>query len=218
MHAGEQRRPHRRARVARPESPHLGLLEDVVAGEELICSLSGQDDLVAAVPDGPREGEHRRRRRPEQGLLGELHGPAEPVGYGGAVHVELMQVDTPRASAIVLCASASSTGEPGNDRPNAWRRPGSAGCQRDDDGRVEAPAEVGGDGNVRAHTQPDGVVEQLEQLLRRLVRGAARPVGLRRRRTELPPALAARRSRPRESWPSGRAPARARPTKAERAG
>ena len=133
MHACEQRRPHRRLGIARPEAPHSCLFEDVVAGEELIRSLTGEDDLVAALLDRPREGEHRRRRRPKQGLLGKLHSTAEPVRHRGTIHVELTQVNAESVGDRPLRVGLVDR-RPRKRQAERLEPAGvPAGCQRDDD-------------------------------------------------------------------------------------
>ena len=60
----------RRVRSLAPEPPDLGLLENVVPAEHFVGAFAGEHDLVAAVAHELREQEQRRRRRPEDRLLG----------------------------------------------------------------------------------------------------------------------------------------------------
>ncbi len=58
------------AGCARPEAAHLGLAEQVVAGEHLVGALAGQHDLDAGVAHQLRQQEQRRRRGAQDRPLG----------------------------------------------------------------------------------------------------------------------------------------------------
>jgi hypothetical protein len=66
----EQPRPCRRSRLPRPESPHLGLAEEVVAGEHLVRALPGEHGFNAGLADKARQQKQRRRCRAQDGPLG----------------------------------------------------------------------------------------------------------------------------------------------------
>ena len=80
VEAAEESGRRRDVGIARPEPPHLVLAEDVVAGEELVGALAGEDDLEPGVAHRAGEVEERRWSGSQQRLLGELDHAREEVG------------------------------------------------------------------------------------------------------------------------------------------
>src|SRR5262249_18360916 len=70
IEALQQQRTHLRIRPDAPEAPDLGLLEKVVAAEDLVRPLACEHHLVAALAHEPREKVKGRRSGAEQRLLG----------------------------------------------------------------------------------------------------------------------------------------------------
>ena len=149
----EQERAQLRLRVAGPEAADLVLAKDVVAAEELVGALAGEHDLEPRVLNRARQLEQRRRGRPQERLLCELdHAREDGRDIGRAhgrpvkLHAELRR-DRVLRGGLVEALVAEADAERVQARADGARR------ERGGDRRVEASAQVRGDGNVRA--QPD---------------------------------------------------------------
>ena len=103
--AAEESRTDSRFGVARPEPPDLVLPEDVVAGEELVRSLPGEDDLQPRRAHRAGEVEERRGRRAQERLLRELDHAWEHVGDRPRGHARPPEADVEMPRDLVLLAT-----------------------------------------------------------------------------------------------------------------
>ena len=186
----EQQRAELGLGLARPEMAHRVLPEEVVPAEELVRPLAGGDHLQARLLDGAGEAQERRRRGAERRLLRQLHGLREELGDVAGADRHAGEIEAAGAGEAILVVALVEARILEADAEAVERLVHLLERVRDDGGRVEAAAQVRGDGDVGPQAQARGVSEQRIQLVRE-------PGALGRR---------ARRRRPRSGGPTTAAP------------
>ena len=156
-----------RLRLARAETPHTRLLEDVVACKDLIRAFAGEHDLQAILAHEAGEFEQRRGCGAKDRSLGE----ADHVGEAGRdVALRTMDGGVARAEraghfrlecAFVVLDAVEGHGE------GAQRLGRHAGGKRRDDGGIEAARQIRADRYVGAHADACSVRQEGAQFFRR---------------------------------------------------
>jgi hypothetical protein len=148
------------SRLPCPEPSHLRLPEEIVAGEHLVGSFSGEHHLDPAFPDESRKEEHRHRSGSEQRSLRVLDHLGKAFGDVAAAHHDLVVIGTEPSLdlALKLRLVVLHILEPERERAEAFRLHLQA--ERRDEGAIEAPRKVAAHRYVRAeHAQARRALE-----------------------------------------------------------
>jgi hypothetical protein len=179
-------RPDPRGRLAGAEAAHARFLEDIVAGEDLVCSFARQDHFQPGVADQPGQLKKRSRGGADDRPFGEADHLWKDARYVAFVTGNHSMLSAKGGGHLLLVGAFVVFGAVEGDRERLETLRRHAGGKCRDQRGVQPARKVGADGYVGAHAQFYRVGQKRAQFLCRLGFAGDPRRSIAMRKVELP--------------------------------